>query len=73
MFPNTLSHPPKSISHNRSGSNEVHGGSKAASGEVALVLHGAVAARGRHVLRHRDGGCGGSIRGVRGAIRDSRW
>jgi hypothetical protein len=71
VFPNPLSRPPKAISHNRSGSNEVHGGSKAASGEVTLVLHRAVAARGRHVLRHSDGRCEGFIRGVRGAIRDS--
>jgi hypothetical protein len=59
MFSNPLPSPPEPICHNRSCSNEVHGGPETASGEVALVLHRAVAACGRHVLRHGDGLCVG--------------
>jgi hypothetical protein len=66
MFSNPLPSPPEPIGHNCGGSNEVHGGPETASGEVALVLHRAVAACGRHVLRHDGGLCVGSIGDVGG-------
>ncbi|KAF1839641.1 hypothetical protein BDW02DRAFT_575279 [Decorospora gaudefroyi] len=52
VLPNALSNPPKSICHECRGSEDVHGRPEAASGQVALVLDGAIAARRRHILRH---------------------
>lgn len=52
MLPDSLPNPPEPICHECAHSNNVHGWPETASGEVALVLHGAVAAGGRHILRH---------------------
>lgn len=66
VLPNTLADPPKSVCHQRGGSNEIHGGAESPGGQVALVLDGAVAADRRHILRHGDlvfCGVNGSIGG----------
>jgi hypothetical protein len=42
VLPNSLSDPPETICHEHAGSEPVHGGAEAASGQVALVLDGAV-------------------------------
>lgn len=55
MLPNALPHSPKAVCHDRGGSKEIYSWSETPSGQAALVLDGAVAARGRHVLRHGDG------------------
>jgi hypothetical protein len=52
VLPNSLSDPPETICHEHAGSDQVHGGAEAASGQVALVLDGAVAADRRHILGH---------------------
>jgi hypothetical protein len=52
VLPDSLPNPPETICHQHARSDEVHGWSEAASGEVALVLNGAVAAGRRHILRH---------------------
>lgn len=59
VFPNALSNPPESVCHKSGGSEKVHGRPEAASGEIALVLNGAIAARRRHILRHGGRVCGG--------------
>jgi hypothetical protein len=59
VLPDALSNPPESICHQRSGSDEVHGGTEAAGGQISLVLDGTVAANRRHILRHgEDVWCG---------------
>ena len=57
VLPNSLSNPPESVGHEYASSDEVHGRSEAANGQVALVLDGVVPAHGGHVLRH-CGRCG---------------
>ena len=52
VLSDALSHPPETICHQDACSDQVDGRSEAASGEVALVLYGAIAAGRRHILRH---------------------
>jgi hypothetical protein len=54
VLPDSLSNPPEAICHQHAGSEQVHGGAEAASGQVALVLDGTVAADRRHILRHSE-------------------
>lgn len=68
VLPNSLSDPPESVGHEYASSDEVHGRSEAANGQVALVLDGVVPAHGGHVLRH-CGRCGAGLNGVvKGAV-----
>lgn len=77
MLANSLANPPEAVGHKRSGTGEVGGGAEATGGKVALVLDGAVAADGRHILRHDGGMCLGlnasSKRSMRsGEVRGAR-
>ena len=54
QFPLSLAELIEAPGHDGAHAQEVPAWSKAADREVALVLHGLVAARGRHVLRHVD-------------------
>jgi hypothetical protein len=65
VLPDSLAKSPEAVCHNRSGSDDVHGGAESTDGEVALVLYGVVAARRRHVLRHD----GQLVRGFNGCSK----
>lgn len=60
MFADTLAYTPETVGADGADHDEVGSGTETAGGQVALVLHGLVAAGGRHILRH-DGRvvCGG--------------
>ena len=55
LFPNTLSNSVETIAADGADCDQVVGRAEAANGQVAAVLHGLVAAGGRHVLRHIGG------------------
>jgi hypothetical protein len=55
LLPNSLSNSVKTVRADSSDCDEVVGRTEAANGQVAAVLHGLVAAGGRHVLRHFGG------------------
>lgn len=69
VLPDSLSNPPESVCHEYARSNEVHGRSEAANGEVALVLDGIVPAHGGHILRH----CGRCGAGAQWVGEGCRW
>lgn len=69
MLPNSLSNPPEAVGHEYGSSNDVHGRTEAANGEVALVLDGVVPAHGGHVLRH----CGRGGAGAQWVGEGCRW
>jgi hypothetical protein len=66
-FPHTLPELVESECHDGGGQTEIDGRPEAASGQISLVLDGAVAAHGRHILRHGDCVCGG----VNGWVKSS--
>lgn len=75
VLPDSLSYPPETVGHECGRAEQVHGGSEAAHGEVALVLDGVVPAHGGHILRHCGRSlcsCGGSMGGF-GGIAVVSW
>ena len=54
VFSYSLPNSPESVGHECRCSEEVGGWAEVASRKVALVLDGAIAARGRHILRHLE-------------------
>lgn len=52
LFPYAPANLDEAVCHDQTHSEEVNCWSEAASGEVAFVLDGVIAAHGRHVLRH---------------------
>lgn len=52
VLPDALADAVEAVRHDAAHDGEVGGRAEAAGGQVALVLHGLVAADGRHVLGH---------------------
>ena len=69
VLPNSLSDPPESVCHEYACSDEVHGRSEAANGQIALVLDGVVPAHGGHIL----GNCRRCGAGAQWVGEGCRW
>lgn len=56
LFSDTLSNFVETVRADTGHGDKVVGGTETANGKVAAVLDGLIAAGGRHILRHFDGG-----------------